>query len=40
VGLGLYIVKHIVEAHDGQVSVTSSDLEGTVVRIDLPRWAG
>lgn len=37
VGLGLYIVKHIVEAHEGQVSVTSSDVEGTAVRVDLPR---
>jgi K+-sensing histidine kinase KdpD len=40
VGLGLYIVKHIVEAHDGQVSVTSSDAAGTTVRIELPRASG
>ena len=40
VGLGLYIVKHIVEAHEGQVSVTSSDVEGTAVKVELPRMLG
>jgi phosphoserine phosphatase RsbU/P len=37
VGLGLYIVKHIVEAHGGQVSVTSSDGDGTTFTVGLPR---
>lgn len=37
VGLGLYIVKHIVEAHRGNVSVTSAPDVGTAVRLVLPR---
>ena len=37
VGLGLYIVKHIVEAHGGEVAVTSSNDGGTLVRVELPR---
>jgi len=36
VGLGLFIVRAIVQAHGGKVSVRSSADEGTTVRIDLP----
>lgn len=39
VGLGLYIVKHIVEAHGGGVSVRSTDGEGTTLTVRLPRAA-
>jgi two-component system sensor histidine kinase ChvG len=35
-GLGLPIVKTIVEAHGGQVAVRSSEGEGTVVSFELP----
>jgi two-component system sensor histidine kinase/response regulator len=36
-GLGLFIVRHVVEAHGGSVEVTSSAEEGTCVRVRLPR---
>ncbi len=36
-GLGLAVVKHIVEAHGGRVAATSQAGVGTVVRIVLPR---
>jgi len=36
-GLGLNIVRTIVEAHDGEVSVESTPGEGTTLRIVLPR---
>jgi signal transduction histidine kinase len=36
-GLGLYIVERIVAAHGGGVSVRSSDEEGTIFTIRLPR---
>lgn len=39
VGLGLYIVKLIVEAHGGEVGVTSSADAGTTFRVRLPRSA-
>jgi signal transduction histidine kinase len=39
VGLGLYIVKHIVDAHGGTISVQSSAAEGTTFSLQLPRRA-
>jgi signal transduction histidine kinase len=36
-GLGLYVVKEIVYAHSGKISVTSSDKEGVVFSVSLPR---
>jgi len=36
-GLGLFIVREIVHAHAGSISVTSS-VEGTVFTFHLPRW--
>jgi PAS domain S-box-containing protein len=39
VGLGLYIVKHIVDAHGGSISVQSSAEEGTTFAMRLPRRA-
>jgi signal transduction histidine kinase len=38
-GLGLAVVKHIVEAHGGRVAATSLAGEGTSVRLVLPRSA-
>lgn len=37
VGLGLYIVREIVTAHGGEVSLSSTPAEGTAVRVRLPR---
>lgn len=37
-GLGLMVVKSIVEAHGGELSISSSAEQGTIVRISLPRW--
>jgi PAS domain S-box-containing protein len=39
VGLGLYIVKHIVDAHGGSISVQSSTETGTTFALRLPRSA-
>jgi signal transduction histidine kinase len=36
-GLGLSICKHIIEKHDGQITVTSEPARGTVVTIRLPQ---
>jgi signal transduction histidine kinase len=35
-GLGLYICKQIIQAHDGQITVSSKVGEGTVFNITLP----
>lgn len=35
-GLGMVIVKNIVEAHEGELSISSSSGLGTEIRIDLP----
>ena len=37
IGLGLYIVKQIAEAHGGRVLVRSNESEGTIFTILLPR---
>jgi signal transduction histidine kinase len=36
-GLGLYVVKEIVSAHEGTISATSSENEGVIFTISLPR---
>lgn len=36
-GIGLYIVKQIVIAHGGAITVTSTEQEGTVFALTLPR---
>lgn len=36
-GLGLYIVRALVEAHGGTVALTSTDADGTQVVVALPR---
>lgn len=36
-GLGLYVVKQIVAAHEGEISVTSSEDDGVVFSARLPR---
>ena len=40
VGLGLYIVKHIVEAHGGTIEVVSESSAGTTFRVRIPRRRG
>lgn len=41
IGLGLFIVHHLVLAHGGTIDVTSSELEGTCFTVRLPRaWPG
>jgi len=35
-GLGLYIVKHIVKEHGGSIAVRSSESEGTIFTVRLP----
>lgn len=36
VGLGLYLVKRIVDAHQGQLTIHSEVDVGTVVKVQLP----
>lgn len=38
-GLGLYIVDHIVQALGGSVELNSNQVEGTTFSITLPRSA-
>ena len=38
-GLGLYIVREVVTAHGGAISVSSSDSDGTVFTVHLPHGA-
>ncbi len=38
-GLGLAIVKHIVQAHQGRLTIESAVQKGTKVRVDLPASA-
>jgi signal transduction histidine kinase len=37
VGLGLYITDQIVSAHGGAISVSSSERDGTIFTVELPR---
>jgi signal transduction histidine kinase len=39
-GLGVYLVKETVEAHNGSVTVESREGEGTVFRIFFPLSTG
>ena len=38
IGLGLFIVREIVNAHRGTVNVRSNANEGTMFQVELPRW--
>ncbi|NUO51971.1 MAG: PAS domain-containing protein [Polyangiaceae bacterium] len=38
-GLGLFIVREIIQAHGGKVDVSSTEGAGTTFRVDLPRHA-
>ena len=39
-GLGLFIIKEVVDAHHGSIDVTSTEAEGTTFTVVLPRNAG
>lgn len=36
-GLGLFITREIVQAHGGNISVSSSELDGTIFTVEIPR---
>lgn len=36
IGLGLYLIKQIIEQHSGHIEITSKKREGTVVEVSLP----
>ena len=38
-GLGLFIIKEVVDAHKGSIDVTSTEAEGTTFTVVLPRNA-
>ncbi|HEX5751825.1 MAG TPA: ATP-binding protein [Archangium sp.] len=40
IGLGLFIVNHLVRAHHGDIQVRSSPEEGTTFQVRLPRHVG
>jgi len=35
--LGLFIVKEVVDAHQGTIEVSSSEMDGTTFTVVLPR---
>jgi signal transduction histidine kinase len=37
IGLGLFVARHLVAAHGGTISLTSTDQAGTMVTVNLPR---
>ena len=39
IGLGLFIARAIVTGHEGKISVTSSEADGTTLAVRLPRKA-
>jgi signal transduction histidine kinase len=39
-GLGLFVVREIVEAHKGSIEVVSNEIEGTTFTVRLPRISG
>jgi signal transduction histidine kinase len=38
-GLGLFIAKEITEAHGGSIEVTSTEADGTIFKVSLPKKA-
>jgi len=36
-GLGLFIVRQVVDAHHGTIEVSSNEVDGTVFMVVLPR---